>query len=190
MPDPRPEVLDFLLTRRSHTAKTLTGPGPDGDALIPLLTAAARAPDHGKLEPWRFVVIGAEAQDQVCAAAMTRLAALGQDEAALEKSRLVFSHGATIVAVISSPKSSEKIPVWEQELSAGAVCLGLVNAAHASGWGANWLTGPLARDRAFLEETLGCAAPEWAAGFIHIGAPQITPAERDRPQIDTITTWL
>ncbi|MEM7506825.1 MAG: nitroreductase [Pseudomonadota bacterium] len=190
MPDPRPDVLDFLLTRRSHTAKTLTGPGPEGAALTPLITAAARVPDHGKLEPWRFVVIGTAALPRICDAALTRLSALGQDDASLEKSRVVFSHGATIVAVIASPKPSEKIPVWEQELSAGALCLGLVNAAHAAGWGANWLTGPLARDRAFLRDALGCADHEWAPGFIHIGTPQITPAERDRPDIEALTTWL
>ena len=134
MPNPRPEVMDFLLTRRSRPAKTLGDGGPDRDTLMRILTAAARSPDHGKLEPWRFVVIAGEARHRAAVRAADRCAALGLDETTTEKTVSGFTQGAVIVAVIHSPKPSEKIPAWEQQLSAGAVSLAMVNAALASGW--------------------------------------------------------
>lgn len=195
MPDPlpltaRPDVLDFLLTRRSRPAKTLADEGPDRAALMTILTAAARTPDHGKLEPWRFVVIEGEARARVKAAAAGRAAEIGLDAAGVEKTASAFGQGAVIVAVLARPKPSEKIPAWEQELSAGAVCLGLVNAALAAGWGANWLTGPLARDAAFLSGALGAREGEWAAGFVHIGRETVVPSDRPRPDVAGLVTWL
>ena len=187
---PKPDALAFLRTRRSHTAKTLTGPGPARADLLDMLTIASRVPDHGKLAPWRFAVIEAEQQGRYCDAALARLSALGQDDSAIDKARVVWSHSATIVAVIAAPVSPSKIPEWEQEMAVAAVCLSLVNAALAAGWGANWLSGPLSTDRDFLRDTLGCSETEWVPGYIHIGTPQITPAERDRPDVQALTTWL
>lgn len=190
MPEPRPEVMEFLLTRRSRPAKTLGPEGPDRDELMRLLTAAARAPDHGKLEPWRFVVLQGEARERAAALAAERCAALGLDERDAAKTVAQFTQGAVIVAVISSPKPGEKIPLWEQQLSAGAVCLGLLNAALASGWGANWLTGPMAYDPVFTTGLLGLAEGERVAGFIHIGNETVAPPERPRPDVPALTTWL
>ncbi|MEM9100488.1 MAG: nitroreductase [Pseudomonadota bacterium] len=190
MPSPAPAALEFLKTRRSVTAKTLTAPGPNRAEISDLLAIASRVPDHGKLVPWRFVVIDAAAQAAFREAALARLGALGQDEAALAKAAVPLSHGVPIVAVIVSPKPSAKIPLWEQEMAAACVCLSLVNAGLAAGWGANWLSGPLCKDPDFLSETLGCAEGEWVPGFIHLGTAQIAPAERDRPEIGALTTWL
>jgi nitroreductase len=190
MPESRPEVLEFLLTRRSRPAKTLGEAGPERSALMRILTAAARSPDHGKLEPWRFVVIEGAARDRAASHAAERCAALGLDEVTTEKTVAGFTQGAVIVAVIHSPKPSEKIPAWEQQLSAGAVCLAMVNAALASGWGASWLTGKMAYDRVFLTEVLGCAGHEAVAGFIHIGAETVAPPDRPRPDLAALTTWL
>ncbi|MBY8975605.1 nitroreductase family protein [Rhodobacteraceae bacterium NNCM2] len=189
-PDPNTAVLDFLATRRSVTAKTLAAPGPDRAALADLLTLASRVPDHGKIVPWRFAVIMPEAQPRIREAALARLAEMGQDPSAIEKARVVFSHQVPIVAVISSPGPAGKVPLWEQEMAAGCVCLSLVNAALAAGWGANWLSGPLTRDEAFLTGTLGCREGEWVPGYIHIGTAQIAPADRDRPRVEDLTTWL
>ncbi|MEM0922816.1 MAG: nitroreductase [Pseudomonadota bacterium] len=187
---PKPEVLDFLATRRSTAAKTLTGPGPEGAELSDLLTLASRVPDHGKLTPWRFAAVTGDSRARVAEAAMSRLAALGEDEGAIDKARAVWATGASIVAVIFSPRESAKIPIWEQEMAAACVCLSLVNAALASGWGANWLSGKLSRDPVFLAETLGAGEGEWSPGFIHLGTPKIIPAERDRPDIAALTTWI
>ena len=187
---PRPEVLDFLLTRRSRPAKTLAEPGPSRDDLMTLLTAAVRCPDHGKLEPWRFVVIAGEARARAAEAARERAVALSLDPSTVDKTAAAFTQGAVIVAVIGSPKVSDKIPTWEQEFSMGALCLSLLNATLAAGWGANWLTGPMARDRDFLTRILGCGPAEFVAGFIHIGTETVVPSDRPRPDVEALTTWL
>ena len=189
MPDPCPAAMEFLLSRRSRSAKTLGAGGPDRAGLERILTAAARSPDHGKLEPWRFVVLEGAARGKAAALAMGRAAALGLDENTAAKAVAGFSQGDIIVAVISSPKPSEKIPLWEQQLSAGAVCLALLNAALASGWGASWLTGPMAYDPVFRREMLGCAESETVAGFIHIGTETVVPQDRPRPDLTALTTW-
>ena len=189
-PRRRPEALAFLLERRSTPAKTLTAPGPDDATLRTILTAAARTPDHGKLVPWRFLAIRGAAQTALAEAAAARAMALGYDDAAVEKAGRAFLDGALIVAVIASPKPSEKIPEIEQNMSAGAVCYGLLNAALASGFGANWLSGWISHDETFRRTALKLAPGETVAGFVHLGTPRVSPAERPRPDIDALTTEL
>lgn len=190
MPDPNPAALEFLLTRRSRPAKTLGTPVPDRAALVPLLTAASRSPDHGKLEPWRFVVIDRAAMAPLAELAQARGDALGLDPEQVAKGRAQFDQGLLAVAVIEVQKPSEKIPALEQTYAVGGVCLALLNAALAAGWGANWLSGWPSHDRAFMAQGLGLAAHERIAGFIHIGTETSTPPERPRPDPDAITTWL
>ncbi len=190
MPTPNPDALAFLQTRRSRPAKTLTTPVPDRAALTALLTAGARTPDHGKLEPWRFAVFERAALERLAAAVPPRGAALGLDPEKIEKMRRQFADAHLAVAVIESPKASDKIPALEQTYSAGAVCLSLLNAALAAGWGANWLSGWAAHDRGFMTEALGLAPHERIAGFIHIGTETNAPPERPRPDIAAITTWV
>lgn len=190
MPEPRPEVLEFLLTRRSRPAKTLGDSAPDRDTIETLLTAASRTPDHGKLVPWRFVVLtDPDTRVELMAKARARMAEIGLDEDKIEKNALSFSYGGAIIAVIATPKPSDKIPRWEQELAAGGVCLSLLNAALAAGWGANWLSGPLCRDQEFLSDVFHCGPDEFVAGFLHLGNETVTPQDRDRPEIANITTW-
>jgi nitroreductase len=190
MPDPRPEVLDFLLTRRSRPAKTLTTPVPTHAELAPILVAAARTPDHGKLEPWRFIVLEGAALQRLANDVVLRGPQLGVEDEKLDKARRQFADADLVVAVVSSPVESEKVPEIEQILSAGAVCLSTLNAALASGWGANWLTGWMASDRTFLRNGLSLSKSEFVAGFIHIGTARFTPPERPRPNVDAITTWV
>lgn len=190
MPTPRPEVLDFLQTRRSRPAKTLTTPVPTHEELGPILTAAARTPDHGKLEPWRFIVLEGEALHRLAELTASRGETLEIDVDKLEKSRRQFADAGLIVAVISSPKVSDKVPEIEQVLSAGATCLALLNAALASGWGANWLSGWMAQDRDFLTQGLSLTETEFVAGFIVIGTERFTPPERPRPDVAAITSWI
>ncbi|NQW12723.1 MAG: nitroreductase family protein [Rhodobacter sp.] len=186
----RPDVLDFLLTRRSRPAKTLTAPVPDHAALMPILTAALRTPDHGKLEPWRLIVLEKPALDRLADLAVKRGQAIGQDADRLEKTRRQFADADLVVVVVASPVASPKVPEGEQILSAGAVCLAVLNAALASGWGANWLTGAMATDAAFLTEGLQIAAPDFVAGFIHIGSETSAPPDRPRPDIAVKVTWI
>ncbi len=190
MPTPVPDALEFLLTRRSRPAKTLAAPVPTRAALVPLLTAAARTPDHGKLEPWRFIVIETSAMPRLAAVAEARGIALNLEAEQIGKGRAQFDQGHLAVAVIEVQKPSAKIPALEQTYSAGAVCLALLNAALAAGWGANWLSGWPSHDRGFMTEALGLAPHERIAGFIHIGTETSQPPDRPRPDIDAITTWV
>lgn len=190
MPRHRPELLDFFLTRRSRPAKTLVAPGPEEAELKLLLEAALRVPDHGKLEPWRLIVL----QD----AALARLADLvrslgpkaGLDAAKTEKQADAFARGVCVVAVVACPKASDKIPASEQRDSAAAACMSLLSTALATGWGANWLTGWAAHDRGFLTKGLDLAAGENLVGFIHIGTETTTPPERPRPDVAALTQWM
>jgi nitroreductase len=190
LPQPNDAVLKFLLSRRSRPAKTLTGPAPDRAALGPILTAAARTPDHGKLEPWRFVVLERPALQRLAELATARGNSLGRSENDIAKARSQFADSPLAVAVVEVQKPSAKIPPVEQTYSAGAVCLALLNAALASGWGANWLSGWASHDREFVEAGLDLAPDERIAGIIHIGTETSAPPERPRPDLASITTWM
>ncbi|MEO1733520.1 MAG: nitroreductase [Pseudomonadota bacterium] len=190
MPTPNPEAMAFLLSRRSRPAKTLTVPVPDRDALQPLLQAAARTPDHGKLEPWRFIVLSGAAMDRLKTLVAERGKALGKSDDDIAKAQTQFKPENLAVVVVESPKPSEKIPQVEMTYSAGAVCLALVNAALASGWGANWLSGWHSHDRIFCRDGFGLTDGERVAGIIHIGTETSTPPERPRPDLHAITTWM
>ena len=190
MPDPNPVALAFLAARRSRPAKTLALPVPDRAQVAHLLTVAARVPDHGKLEPWRFVVIAQGAMARLADLVQARAQALGLDAEATAKGRSQFDAGLLVVAVIASPKVSDKVPPSEQFLSAGAVCLGLLNVAEAAGWGACWLTGWPAHDADFARDAFGCRPGETVAGLIHIGTPTTPPFERPRPDTGALTRWL
>ena len=189
MPAPNQAALDFLLTRRSRPAKTLTGPVPDRATLETLLTAAARTPDHGKLEPWRFIVLAKPALSRLSELVATRGVAVGIDPDKIAKAQADYANADLAVAVISSPKESEKVPRIEQVYSAGAVCLALLNAALAAGWGANWLSGWPSHDRDFIREGLGLTDHEHVAGLIHLGTETSAPPDRPRPDLSAITTW-
>lgn len=190
MPEKNPAALDFLLTRRSRPAKTLTTPVPTREQLGPILQAAARAPDHGKLEPWRFIVLESAALERLAGLAGRRGTALALEEEKVAKMQAQLTQPGLAVVVVASPVQSEKVPMVEQLYSAGAVCLQLLNAALASGWGANWLSGWAAHDREFITEGLGLALHESIAGFIHIGTETTAPPERPRPDLTKITAWV
>jgi len=190
MPTPNPAALDFLLTRRSRPAKTLTTPVPDRVAVTQLLTAAARTPDHGKLEPWRFIVLEKAALSRLADLIPGRAAALGIADEKRDKAINQFTNADLAVAVIEAPVASDKVPAIEQTYSAGAVCLSLLNAALASGWGANWLSGWASHDRDFCRDGLGLEPHERIAGLIHIGTETNAPPERPRPDLAQKVTWV
>jgi len=190
MPTPNPAALEFLLSRRSRPAKTLTTPVPSREALLPLLTAAARTPDHGKLEPWRFVVLERPALARLGQIARQRAQDLGYDAEKADKGANQFETGTLAVAVIEVQRDSAKIPPLEMTYSAGAACLALLNAALAAGWGANWLSGWPSHDAGFGQAAFGLAPNERIAGFIHIGTETAAPPERPRPDLEKIVTWL
>ncbi|MFM2354702.1 MAG: hypothetical protein RLZZ528_438 [Pseudomonadota bacterium] len=190
MPVPNRPALDFMLTRRSRPARSLVAPVPSPDELAELLTAAARVPDHGKLEPWRFVVFTKPALLRLAQAARDLALARGMDMDAAQKGIAQFADADLVVAVVKRPMPTDRIPEIEQVLSAGAVCLTLLNAAEAAGWGANWLTGWHADDAGFRRDAMGLAEGEWVAGLIHIGTETSVPPDRPRPDLSKIVTWV
>lgn len=168
----------------------MSGPGPDNQQLDEILTAAVRVPDHGKLSPWRFVIyrdpLGVVIGEKLCALAEQRSCA-PLDDARREQEHSRFSRAPIVVGVLSSAAIHPKIPIWEQQLSAGAVCMSLVNAASASGFASQWLSEWYAFDDE-ASRYLGAGDGERFAGFIHIGTPTQAPFERPRPILDDIRT--
>jgi len=189
MPQPNAAAFAFLASRQSQPAKLYAGPVPSRAALEPILTAALRVPDHGKLEPWRLIVLTRPDMARLADLAEKRAQELGGDAEKIEKGRGQFDRGGLAVVVISAPQAVAKIPASEQLLSAGALCLGLVNAATAAGWGANWLTGWVSHDAVFAARAFGCSGDETVAGIVHIGTPGPAAPERPRPDIGRVVQW-
>ena len=182
----QPQVLAFLALRRSASAVTLTEPAPDATQLDDLLRLAARVPDHGKLAPWRFIILEGAGKANFAA----RLESLSRDrgDPTLAAKLAKLKIPPLAVVVVSSPKPAS-IPEWEQVLSAGAVCTNLLYAAQASGFGANWITDWYSYD-AEATAILGLTAGERVAGFVLIGTPGEPPMERERPDVAArVTRW-
>jgi len=182
---PAPEVLRFLARRRSASALTLTEPAPSAEELGQLLRLATRAPDHGKLSPWRFVILEGAAKARFAAKLEALAQGRGDAQAAAKLGKLKVPPLA--VAVIASPKPESHIPAWEQELSAGAVCTTFLYAALAMGYGANWITDWYAYDRE-ANAILGLQPHERVAAFMLIGTPREPPLERERPQLAALVS--
>ncbi|MFT4253694.1 MAG: nitroreductase [Caulobacter sp.] len=183
--EPAPEVLAFLARRRSASAMSLVAPGPSEAELANLLRLAARVPDHGKLAPWRFVLLRGEAK----AAFAAKIAPLAADQANPTKATAAMRKLTTpplAIVVISRPVPHE-VPQWEQVMSAGAVCTQLLLAASAMGYGANWITDWYSFDERALK-ILGLAEGEQVAGFLYVGTSAEQPLERVRPDVATITS--
>jgi nitroreductase len=179
-----PEVLSFLARRRSTSAVTLAAPAPSAEELEQLLRLAARVPDHGKLAPWRFVIL--EGEGKALFAGRLEALAQGRGDAVAAAKLGKLKVPPLCVAVIASPKEAS-IPAWEQLLSAGAVCTTLTYAALALGYGANWITDWYAYD-ADAQAILGLGPKEQVAGFIMLGTAREPPQERERPAA-LVTRW-
>ncbi|MCU0756100.1 MAG: nitroreductase [Xanthomonadales bacterium] len=185
------EVLAALATRASTPSRLLGEPGPDPATLEAMLSLALRVPDHGRLTPWRYLLIEGEARHRLSDCLLRRF--LEREPAAAEtaiaKERQRFLHAPLIVTVIARTSPAHKIPVQEQLLSAGTVCFQLLLAAQAHGYGAQWLTGWAAYDPA-IASALGLAEHECVVGFIHIGTPREAAPERARPALaDHLSRW-
>ncbi|GAB4362237.1 MAG: nitroreductase [Oricola sp.] len=182
-------VIDYLKTRRSVPLTMIHGPGPDAGQLREMLEIAARSPDHGRLEPWRFVIYreqaGREIGEKLAARAQEINGPMPDDQIERERNRLLRAPVA--VGVVSVTREHEKIPAWEQFLSAGAVAMNLVHAANAFGFCANWVTGWYSDD-AKGRAILGLAPQERMAGIVHIGSCDRDIADRPRPDVDTLTS--
>lgn len=182
-------ALEFLKSRKSVPLSQIIGPGPTDEQLMELLGIASRVPDHGRMEPWRFIIYrGEDAQNagnELAALAEKRRGPLTDDEMARERARL--SRAPLAVGVVSSITDSERIPEWEQFLSAGAVAMNLVTAATSAGFAANWITGWFCDDpegRAII----GLEPHERMAGIVHLGHCDVKVPDRPRPDVGTLVS--
>ena len=185
---PSPERLKALALRRSSSAQALGLPGPSPEEQTAILRIGARVPDHGKLFPWRFVVIDHAAKTALVE--QLKIIAAGRPDADTATAKLAkLAAPPFTVVVVSQPNRDHKIPAWEQELSAGAVCMNLLHAADALGYGASWITDWYAYDAQAMK-LLGLAEREKIAGFVHVGAQAAAPLERPRPDLaDVVSHW-
>lgn len=175
------EVLARLAAHRSASAQLLAAPGPSEAEIEQILHLGARTPDHGKLFPWRFVVLGPQSRADLSEA----LAALAETQGRVDKDLAVLAKLANpplTIMVVSTPVQGHKVPVWEQQLSAGAVCMNLEHAADALGYSASWITDWYAYDPAAVA-LFGVQDGETIAGFIHLGTLTEPPLERPRPNM-------
>lgn len=180
----------LLATRRSGKARDMVEPGPDAATLDAILSLAMRVPDHGKLFPWRFIVIG---QDQrIALADLLKTAWVTENPGAADQSLAAldqFAHQApALVLLVSTPVTDSKIPLWEQQLSAGAAAMNLLHAVHAHGFVGNWLTGWAAYSP-HVRAAFGLAEPDQIAGYFFIGSPANTLQERPRPDFSGIVSY-
>lgn len=181
MPSP---IIDFLLTRNSAPIPELRAPAPSDTEIETMLRAATRVPDHGRLEPWRFIIYRGDARIEVgkklAELAERREGPLAEGRRNQELAR--FSRAPLVIGVVSSPKPHAKIPQWEMFLSGGAAAMNLVIAANALGYGANWITNWYS-DNEEGRALLGLAPHERVVGFIHIGSYDGPAPERPRPDV-------
>jgi len=186
---PAPQALDLLLSRRSGSAKAMTGPGPSAAELRRILAAGARVPDHGKLAPWRFIVFEGDARTRMGEVLVEALRTAEPEagEVRIEMERGRFLRAPVVVAVVSRVVESLKAPEWEQVLSAGAVCQTMLIAAHAMGFVGNWITEWYSYDPR-VKERLGLGESERIAGFLYFGTAAAALEERVRPELDGLIT--
>lgn len=188
LPRASTELRDRLARRRSAPAQGLTGPGPTPAQIDDILTLGARTPDHGKLFPWRFIVLGPQSRVDLVA----RLQPLAARQPLPDPARATLAKLANpplSILVISVPIAGHKVPVWEQELSAGAVCMNLEHAAGALGFSSSWITDWYSYEPEAVA-LFGVGPGERIAGFIHIGSLADAPLERPRPDLATRVTRL
>lgn len=190
MANPPMSALKLLNDRRSVPSRQLGEPGPSPAELRALLQAAARAPDHGKLVPWRFILIRGGARRRLGDLLAQTTLANNPDAAAaiVEKDRERFSFAPLVVAVVARiDEVQTKVPAQEQLLTAGCVAYNLLLGAQQLGYGAQWLTGWAAYD-ATIRDALGVTASERVVGFIHIGTAREPAPERLRPDVDELVS--
>lgn len=184
-----PQTLNLLASRRSVKAKAMVEPGPDRDQLRALLEAAIRVPDHGKLNPWRFIVLTGDDRQKLGALISQGLKIEGEvSDKICEKMAGYATQGPTLIIAISSPVEHRAIPPFEQQLSMGAACQTLLIASHALGFVGQWLTGWAATSPT-VHAGLDIKSHEKIAGFIFLGSQACEPSERPRPNFDDVVQW-
>ena len=184
-------LLAFLKSRKSASAKAMTGPGPSADQLSEILEIAVRVPDHGKLSPWRFILFEGDARAKVGEGFAKIWAAQNPNhgQESLNFKRGLFMRAPVVLAVVSTAAPHGKIPVWEQQMSAAAVCYNVVMAATALGFAAQWQSDWVVYDKG-AKSVMGVHEAEKIAGLIYIGQSSVPLEDRPRPDaLALLTRW-
>tara|TARA_R110000787_G_scaffold48054_4_gene116041 strand:- start:15 stop:611 length:597 start_codon:yes stop_codon:yes gene_type:complete len=184
-------TIDFLLSRRSKLARAMEGPGPTDEDLRRIMEAGMRVPDHGRLTPWRFIVIRGEAREKlgevIAASFLKRNPEAIDEQVEIERERL--TRAPVVIAVLSKVVKEHKIPEWEQVLSSGAACQTMLIAALSMGYAAQWLTEWYAYDED-VKKAVGADADDRIAGYLYLGSDPNEPTERARPDYeDIVSEW-
>lgn len=175
------EALEALHTRASVAA--LDDPAPSEDQLTAMLKAASRAPDHGLMRPWRFLVIRGEARHRLGEVMVeaARLREPGITVEFLDRERNKPLRAPLLVVIAAKPRERRGVPEIEQLLAAGAAAENIMLAAHAFGFGAMWRTGDAAYDER-IKAALGLEPGDAIVGFLYIGTPKAPTSDRPRPE--------
>jgi len=186
-------IIKFLQTRRSITAKNMICNQVNEDDLDDILSCGVRVPDHGALNPWELIVIKGDAKLRIGNDILAKEYHLNNPEASVddinfERSRLC--RASVVIAVLFKPISHPKIPFWEMQLSSGAVCSNLLIAAQSLGYAAQWLTEWYAYNNLMIKELGGNPDTDKIAGFIYIGDKEKTPIERRRPIKEKVIRYI
>ena len=186
-------IIKFLQTRRSITAKNMICNQVNEDDLDDILSCGVRVPDHGALNPWELIVIKGDAKLRIGNDILAKEYHLNNPEASVddinfERSRLC--RASVVIAVLFKPVSHPKIPFWEMQLSSGAVCSNLLIAAQSLGYAAQWLTEWYAYNNSMIKELGGNPDTDKIAGFIYIGDKEKTPIERRRPIKEKVIRYI
>ena len=187
------DVINFLQSRRSVTAKNMDSSFVTDDDLNNILACGIRVPDHGALTPWNLTVIKDEARYRIGNKILAPEFKLNNPDASkeeIEYERNRFNRASVVIGVLSKPVSHPKIPLWEMELSAGAVCANLLIAAQSLGYAAQWLTEWYSYNKIMIKEIGGDPKTDKIAGFIYIGDKVKQPIERRRPLKEKVIKFL
>jgi len=185
-----PEMLERLESRRSSPLRGLVEPGPTQDELRRLLALGARVPDHGRLSPWRFIVV-ADVARQALGERLDALYARQNPQLPPAKADMWTQYllrAPVTVVLVSRPDPAAKVPEWNQVLSAGAAGMALTVGAAAMGFATQWLLKWPGRDPE-AAALLGVGSGERIAGFIHIGRPARISEDRPRPALDDVVSY-
>ena len=183
------QTIDFLTTRRSTVARMMDEPGPSDDEMKKIMEAGMRVPDHGRLTPWRFIVIRGDARDTIGNVIADAFKKNNPDaiEEQIEIEQERLTRAPVVIAVVSRVQKEHKIPEWEQVLSAGAACQTMLIAAQSMGYAAQWLTEWYAYD-VDVKAAIGAEAGDEIAGFVYLGTGTGKLSDRARPEYDNIVS--
>lgn len=164
------DALDLLVNRRS--ASRLADPAPAGEVLENILHAGMRAPDHGTLQPWRFIIVEKEGRDRLSQLLEQAARASAMDDKAIEKASSSPFRAPMIITVVARCEEHPKVPRWEQLISAGCAVMAMQMAAQAQGFNGIWRSGPWT-DHPQVREAFGCREQDAIVGFLYLGTPQL-----------------